>query len=140
MNANDPMNSRDHQLALATEPLCFVCLNPRCTDATCSGKLQQLKPRLIALLKQAQGKEDMTDIRNICGQTGFISTVHKTHRRRIFLTWEHYSGSFLNPVPATRSNARCGDYEDLYEGQQRLLRADCLRHILRYLYAVDFPS
>lgn len=131
-----PATARDDALlAMATEPLCFVCLDTCCHNTTCHDKLQRLKPRLLTLLKQTQGKEDMTDIRNICGQTGFISTVHKAHRRRIFLSWEHYSGSFLNPVPATRSNERCGEYEDLYEGQQRLLRADCLRHIIDYLYA-----
>ncbi len=115
----------DQILALTKDPLCFVCFEPNCTHRSCHKKLRKLDLNLQVLLNRAEGTGDMSDVRNICGETGFISTVHKAHRRHIFATWQHYSGSFLNPVPSTG--------EGLYEGKQRELRADCIRHIREYL-------
>ena len=106
---------------------CFVCLTPNCVNESCFERLETLKERMDKLIFEIESNADLSNHLAICGQTGFISTIHKSYRKDIFNTWEFFSGSFFNPVPNPNN-------EPLYSPEQKKLRLHCAKYINKYLY------
>ena len=83
------------------------------------------------------GGDKIKDLRKgLCGNFNLNDILTRDQLRDTFELWDHFSGSYWYPIPATKKNLSPEwqyNTENKYQGEQLELRKDLAKHIADYI-------
>ncbi len=95
------------------------------------------KKKLIEALKQLIGGKIPNEYCGICSNVRHITNIYCSEYNKYFLTWKHFSGDDLYPVPSPNKKyypSICYSKRiDMWTGKYGELRKDLCKHIIKQL-------